>query len=122
VQQPDSAIAVMQMAEKRFPDDDNVFLAYGNIAFAKKDTLGAIARYEKAVELNPFNVTAIDKIANLCGMTGQYEKSNAALNKITGLQPQNSAPYAIMTTNYLRLGDTAMARKCSDKYRALGGR
>jgi len=68
-----------------------------NIKVAHK----AIQTYEKVLELNPGNVNAIQSIASLYNMLGEYEKSKEWYRKRVSLEPNNPVPlYGIGVINW----------------------
>lgn len=121
VQQYDSARVVLARAEKQFPNDDNVLVTKGNSFLAQHDTLNAFVSLEKAVQINPKSAVAWDKLGNLHGMRGEYEKSNEAFQQLIAIDPKNPAPYAGLKNNALFMHDTAKAQEFYDKYKQLGG-
>ncbi|MBI3509364.1 MAG: glycosyltransferase family 39 protein [Bacteroidetes bacterium] len=121
-QRYDSAAWACAGGLKANPKNDYLSTNLGEAYLNMRDTLKAIAQFENSVKLNPKSDRAWDKLANVNGMAGNYDRSTAAFLELIKLRPQDPSPYRMIETNYLKQHDTADAQYYFDQYTKMGGK
>ncbi|HTL81107.1 MAG TPA: glycosyltransferase family 39 protein [Bacteroidia bacterium] len=121
----DSAILAFTDGLKADTMNDYVCTNLGAAYLANHDTLKAIKYFENSVNLNPKSDRAWDKLANVCGMHGDYDRSTEAFQQLIAMNPNDPNPYRMIMTNYLlkkTKEDTAKAQGYLVQYKSHGGK
>ncbi|MGL4597332.1 MAG: glycosyltransferase family 39 protein [Bacteroidia bacterium] len=118
----DSAIVYLNqtIANGIIYKDTRNFLGYAYLN--KGDTIKAIAALADAVKYDSTYTDAWIKYANVLGMHKEFERSNAAFEKILKLNPADPSPLKMIATNFLAQGDSVTASKWYSQYLARGGK
>jgi len=96
--------------------DFNYYIKVGLAKSKIGDSQGAIDIYEKALELNAFQVYAIfNNIGYAYLRLRQYEKSLSSFTKALDLQRDNGYPLNNMGFAYIMLGQLDKGKECLDK-------
>ncbi len=118
----DSAIICYKAAIDKNSATVDTWMNLGYTELVEKDTSAALEAFEGAVKLNPKYSIGFDKIANVCGMSRQFERSTKAFNEMLKLNPNDPKPYYMIRANFLALGDTTSALKYYQEYLNHGGK
>lgn len=99
-----------------------MMIKFGNSRLGSHDTVGAIVAYEQAAQLDTASVEALNKIGNVCGMKGDFKRSNMAFMKLAKLNPEDPNPWRMLYTNYRAMGDSIKAYEAAVEYSNRGGK
>jgi tetratricopeptide (TPR) repeat protein len=83
------ALAVLQVAEKQQPLTSEFFFAMGRVRERKGELVLAQRNFQRAVELNPKSVNALQALARLLAGQGQWEKSMDMLRRARAIAPDS---------------------------------
>lgn len=102
--------------------DFNFYYKLGTDYASKGDYASAAKSLEKAVQLNPRFVHAMNNLANCYGMLKEYNKNIETLNKILAISPNDVQALGNLAVTYDLLGKKDIAKEYRDKVRELTGR
>ncbi|HTT96553.1 MAG TPA: sulfotransferase [Rhizomicrobium sp.] len=74
-------------------DDPIVHYRRGRALVGVDDNKGAMAAFERAVELNPKHVDALSNIASIAARSGDYEKASLFANRTLALAPADATAH-----------------------------
>ncbi|HTF04070.1 MAG TPA: tetratricopeptide repeat protein [Bacteroidia bacterium] len=121
-EQYDSAASYYQKSMDATGKNATVMIKMGNVSFGSKDTAMAIKYYQEATVLDTSSVEALNKLGNVCGMYGDYTRSNEAFAKLAAKNPADPAPWKMMYTNYSLMGDSVSMKNSAQEYYKRGGK
>jgi tetratricopeptide (TPR) repeat protein len=102
--------------EKR---DFNFYYRLGTDYASKGDYVNAAKSLEKAVQLNPNFIAAMNNLANCYGMLKEYGKNIEMLNKILAISPNDVQALGNLAVTYELLGKKDIANEYRKKVREL---
>lgn len=105
----DVATARLKSALARAPDNVDILSALGGDLASAQHWDEARAQYERAHELEPTNVDALEGLALVAVQERQYAKARDLLHTILGKQPESSATWLRLGDVQFRLGEKADA-------------
>lgn len=99
-----------------------LLIKLGNSKLGAHDTLSAISAFRRASVSDSASFDAWNKLANVCGMHGDYAESNRAFMKLAELNPTDPGPWKMLYTNYGMMGDSVGAQRAAKEYYNRGGK
>jgi Flp pilus assembly protein TadD len=96
---------------KRNPNDVEAHLLLANALAGLKDMDGAVATFEKAVELDPNRSSTYSELGSIHMFSGNKEGAEAAFQKAIQLDPQNATAHFAYSNFLWANGDLAKAEQ-----------
>lgn len=110
--QPDQSIAILNEALNKFPQSDilnlRLGLAYGR---GKGNVQQAIPYFNRAIEINPRNVEALENLGVAYGLINQPHQSVIYFERALALSPGNAGIHQNLGNAYKQLGNMAKANE-----------
>ncbi len=117
----DTAAERLQRARELAPDNDQIYYLLGLLESSRGKTTEAVAALRKAVELNPKNLIAINKLAEEVERQGDENGSTevqALIQKILTAQPDNLAALLELSRVAAKRGDAETLKSAVAKITA----
>jgi tetratricopeptide (TPR) repeat protein len=117
----DTAAERLQKARDLAPENDQIYYSIGLLESSRGKTVEAIAALRKAVELNPQNLIAINKLAEEVERQGDEKASaevQSLLQKILAVRPDNLAALLELGRVAAKRGDAETLKSVVAKIRA----
>lgn len=111
------ALTLLQIAEKQQPPSTEVFFALGRARERKGDVALAQKDLERAVDLNPASIDALQALARILAGEGQWEKSVEFLSRAQKIAPDSPDVLRKLSTANLQVA----ARRAGGFVLAWGG-
>lgn len=106
------AIKYFSMAKKKTPFDRVLYYELGSLEFFKKNYIGAIKLFMKAIKLSPGYVEAIIAMAEAHEEIEEFDMAEMIYLKILEKMPYNLQVYDKMGHLYIKTGDYKKALNC----------
>jgi protein O-mannosyl-transferase len=120
---PDSALGLYGMVIQINPSYPGIYREVGTVYGQQKNDLdNAIGFLQKAVEVEPRDISAWENLGIACGLKGRYREALNAMQKAVELNPSNPATYRNMGVTYQQLGEGQKAQEAFAKAAQLEGR
>ena len=87
----------------------------GNECYKKKDFEAAMKHYDKAIELDPKDITYMLNKAAVFFETGEYEKCQQVCEEAVEKGRENRADYKLLAKAFARIGNIYFKQKDSKK-------
>jgi len=98
------------------PNQAEAYVARALIKQIKsRDYVGAEIDLKRAVEIDPYNTTALRRLGTIHGYYGQYDEAMDAFQAIVDRDPLNTRTYSNYSMNALAAGDIALAERTIKK-------
>lgn len=108
----DRASGYLDEALKLDPNLPDAYVARALIKQIKsRDYVGAELDLKRAVELDPFHVTALRRLGTIHGYYGRYDEAMAAFQKIVDRDPLNNQTYSNYSLNALAAGELDLSER-----------
>ncbi len=99
----------MQSVLKIDSSKSEYYVMVADVAFAANQSRNSKDALEKAISLDPKNIIALEKLAELYLYVQQYDKSISYLDQILKIDIQNPKAYFMKGMNFKEKGDSARA-------------
>ncbi len=109
-QDPDMALAVLKHWNTVYPTDIGALNRLATYTYLRQDLPGAIAAYEKILEIDPSRVQYLAQIANMYFQLGDYDESERYFRRYAELFPNRSEGHMNLSQFYSATGDFERAR------------
>ncbi|HZL12811.1 MAG TPA: tetratricopeptide repeat protein [Verrucomicrobiae bacterium] len=106
---PGKAVAIYHQLEKSHPQDADVPLLLGAALLKEKDADGARKEFERALELSPGSLPALQEILDLDLSEKQFAAAEALVQKAIEKNPKQVVPRLLLARVYLARGDQEQA-------------
>jgi tetratricopeptide (TPR) repeat protein/tRNA A-37 threonylcarbamoyl transferase component Bud32 len=114
-QQPEKAHAVVKMMVELYPDDPQGYSALGQISHFRNDLDGAIAAYERILELDPYRYEHILQIGDLYKEKNDYARAVTYYERYAAIDPSDVQSYRSLADVYARLGQLDQAKETLER-------
>ncbi|MDH3198386.1 MAG: protein kinase, partial [Candidatus Krumholzibacteria bacterium] len=114
-QQPEKALAVVKMMVELYPDDPQGYSALGQISRFRNDLDGAIAAYERILEIDPYRYERILQIGDLYKEKNDYARAVTYYERYAAIDPSDVQSYRSLADVYARLGQLDHAKETLEK-------
>lgn len=91
------------------PSNAEQYLQQANMFLQKNQSRQAKEALEKCLSIDPENIRAMLKLAEIHTIVKLYDQSNAYINKLLEIDPNNALAYFMKGYNYKEMGDTGKA-------------
>ncbi len=118
-QDPDKAMAVLQMWSQIYPDDIEPYSYKAMIYMVKQDLPNMVAAYERVLEIDPSQVQFYEPLADSYDQMGNYDKAEEYLLKYVELFPTEAEGYEDLSDFYSSNGHLDQARAMLEKAELL---
>lgn len=79
----------------KYPEDKEALRLLGNFEFKYTKITQAIALFEKAIEIDPYDIRAINNLIYMYDLAGEYDKAMEVIDDLTEITPDDANPYAL---------------------------
>jgi len=107
----EESLARIRAAVAAEPESAKLAMLEGNAALAQRDLAGAEAAYKRAVELDPKDSAAFQRLAGFYRLTNRLDESIATLQRSLEQSPSDARLHERLATLLEYQGDTAGAMK-----------
>ncbi len=105
----DQAIAELQEAIQRYPDEKKAYYSLGQYFDARREYERAAEYLNQALAIDPLYQQVINYLAYVYNRMGEYEKAIAAINRYISLAPDEANPYDTRGEIYAKNGKADLA-------------
>lgn len=119
VQDPDKAMAVLQMWSQIYPSDILAYTYRGIYLLIRNDVAGAIDAYEQILEIDPSQYRFLGELADLHQRLGQHDEAERYLLRYIDIFPARMDGYEDLSDLYTSIGRLEEARATLEKAQLL---